>query len=118
MDPHHHINALVVKRMHLGGAPIASNRRTNSAQPLGSSLAPIRRQLPRHLRQQISNDDLLASIDQTDQHLANCLSLAESTLAMIEDRSPPEAGLVGERLARAKARIMGEMSTIISLFSS
>ena len=36
---------------------------------------------------------------------------------MIEDRSPPEVGLVRERLARAEARIMGEMSAIISLFS-
>jgi len=35
---------------------------------------------------------------------------------MIEDRSPPEVGLVRERLARAEARIMGEMSAIISLF--
>ena len=98
------------------GAPIASDRRANSAQPSRSSLAPIRRQLPRHLRQQISNDDLLASIDRTDQHLANCLSLAESALAMIENQSPPEVGLVRERLARAEARIMGEMSVIISLF--
>ena len=98
------------------GAPIASDQRADSAQPSGSSLAPIRRQLPRHSRRQISNDDLLASIDRTDQHLANCLSLAESALAMIEDRSPPEVGLVRERLARAKARIMGEMSAIISLF--
>ena len=58
----------------------------------------------------------MASIDWTDQHLANCLSLAESALAMIEDRSPPEVSLVRERLARAEARIMGEMSAIISLF--
>ena len=35
---------------------------------------------------------------------------------MIEDRSPPKVGLVRERLARAEARIMGEMSAIISLF--
>ena len=100
------------------GTPIASDQRADSAQPSGSSLAPICRHLPRHSRRQISNDDLLASIDRTDQHLANCLSLVELALAMIEGRSPPEVGLVGERLARAKARIMGEMSAIISLFSS
>ena len=98
------------------GAPIALDQRANSAQPLGSSLVQLRRQLPHHPRQQISNDDLLASIDRTDQHLANCLSLAESVLAMIEDRSPPEVSPMRERLARAEARIMGEMSTIISLF--
>ena len=98
------------------GAPIASDQRANSAQPLGSSLASIRRPLPRHSRRQISNNDLLASIDRTDQHLANCLSLAESALAMIEDRSPPEISLMRERLARAEARIMGKMSAIISLF--
>ena len=98
------------------GAPIASDRRANSAQPSRSSLAPIHCQLPRHLRQQISNDDLLASIDRTDQHLANYLSLKDSASAMIEDRSPPKVGLVRERLARAKARIMGEMSAIISPF--
>ena len=99
------------------GAPIASDRRANSAQPSWSSLAPIRHHLPHHLRQQISNDDLLASIDRTNQHLANYLSLAELALALIEGRSPPEVDLVRERLARAEARIMGEMSAIISLFS-
>ena len=68
------------------GTPITLNQRANSAQPSGLSLAPIRRQLPRQSNRQIDNDDLLASIDRTDQHLANCLSLAESALAMIEDR--------------------------------
>jgi len=81
-------------------------------------LAPIRRQLPHHSWRQINNADMLASIDLIDQHLANCLFLAESTLAMIEGWSPLEVGLVGERLARAKTRIMGEMSAIISLFST
>ena len=93
------------------------DQRASAAQPSGSSLASICRQLPCHSRRQISNNDLLASIDRTDQHLANCLSLVESALAMIEDRSPPEISLMRERLARAEARIMGEMSAIISLFS-
>ena len=78
------------------GTLIALDQRAGSAQPLGSSLAPIRCQLPRYSRRQIDNDDLLASFDRTDQHLANCLSLAESTLAIIEDRSPPR-GRSGER---------------------
>ena len=84
----------------------------NSVQHLGSPLVPIRRQLP-HYPRQISNDDLLASIDRTDQNLASCLSLVESALAMIQGRSSLEASLVGERLARAEARIMGETSTTI-----
>ena len=69
--------------------PIVLEQRADSIQPLGSPSAPIRCQLPRYLRRQISNDDLLASIDQTDQNQARCLSLAESALAMIECRSPP-----------------------------
>ena len=100
------------------GAPIVPEQRADSTQPLGSSLAPIRRQLPRYPRRQINNDGLLASIDRTDQNLASCLSLAESALAMIQGRSHPEASPVGERLARVEARIIGETSTTISLSSS
>ena len=44
-------------------APIISKQRADSVQPLGSPSAPIDRQLPRYPRRQISNDDLLASID-------------------------------------------------------
>ena len=80
---------------------------------MGSSSAPIRHQLPHYPRRQIDNDDLLASIDRTNQNLASCLSLAESALAMIQGRSPPEADSVRERLARAEARIIGETSTTI-----
>ena len=47
-------------------APIVLEQRANSVQPLGSPSAPIHRQLPRYLRRQINNDDLLASINQTD----------------------------------------------------
>ena len=65
-------------------APIILEQRADSAQPLGSSSAPIRHQIPCYLRRQIDNDDLLASIDRTDQNLASCLSLAESALAMIQ----------------------------------
>ena len=99
-------------------APIILEQRANSAQPLGSSSAPIHRQLPHYPRMQINNDDLLASIDWTDQNLASCLSLAESTLAMIQGRSPPEASPMGERLARAEARIIGETFSTISPSSS
>ena len=95
------------------GAPIVPVQRANSAQPSGSPSAPIHRQLPSSLRRKIDNDDLLASIDRTDQNLANRLSLTESALAMIQGRSTPETNLVGDRLARAKARIIGETSTTI-----
>ena len=64
-------------------APIIPEQRTDSVQPLESPSAPIRRQLPRYPRRQISNDDLLASIDRTNQNLVSCLSLVESALAMI-----------------------------------
>ena len=65
-------------------APIVPEQRADSAQPLGSSSAPIHHQLPRYPRRWIDNDDLLASIDRTDQNLANCLSLVDSALAMIQ----------------------------------
>ena len=71
-------------------------------------------QLPSCPRRQIDNDDLIASIDRTDQSLTNCLSLAELALAMIQIRSSSEADL-RERLARAEARITCEMATTISL---
>ena len=98
-------------------APIIPEQRADSAQPLGSSSASIHRQLPCYLRRQIDNDDLLASIDRTNQNLASCISLAESALAMIQGRSSPKASPVGERLARAEARIMGETSTTIFISS-
>ena len=78
-----------------------------------SSLTLIHRQLPGCPRRQIDNDDLIASIDRTDQSLTNCLSLAESALAMIQIRSSSEADL-RERLARSKARITGKTATTIS----
>ena len=93
--------------------PIVPEHRVNPAQPSGSSSTLIRRQLPSYPRRQIDNDDLLATIDRTDQNLANCLSLAESALAMIQIRSSSEADL-RERLARAEARITGKTDTTIS----
>ena len=47
-------------------APIVLEQRADSFQPLGSPSSPIHHQLPRYLRRQINNDDLLASINQTD----------------------------------------------------
>jgi len=94
--------------------PIVLEHRVNPAQPLRSSSTLIRRQLPSYPRRQIDNVDLIASIDRTGQSLSNCLSLAESALAMIPIRSSSEADL-REWLARAEARIIGEIATTISL---
>ena len=79
-------------------APIIPEQRADSAQPLGASLAPIRRQLPHYLRRRIDNDDLLTSIDRHGQNLADCLSLAKSALAMVRCRSPPEVDSVHDVL--------------------
>ena len=98
-------------------APIILEQRADFAQPLGSPSAPIHHQLPRYPRRQIDIDDLLASIDRTNQNLASCLSLAESALAMVRCRSPPEADSVEDRMAKAEARITGEMF-IITFVSS
>ena len=92
------------------GAPYASRNRTDSVQPLGSSSLTAHRQLPCYQRRWIDNDDLLASIDRHGQGLTECLSLAESALAMVRCRSPPEADSVEDRLAKAKAKITGETS--------
>ncbi|XP_066395916.1 uncharacterized protein [Miscanthus floridulus] len=86
-------------------APVVSEQRVDSAQPLGSSLAPICRQLPHYLRRPRDNDDLIASIDRTYEKLADCLLIAELALAIVQGRSPHEAYPTWERLAKAKARI-------------
>ena len=62
----------------------------------------------------IDNDDLLASIDRHGQSLAECLSLAESSLAMVRCRSPPTVDSVEDRLAKAEARIEGEIPVATS----
>jgi len=93
--------------------PIILEQRADSAQPSGSSSAPICRQLPRYLRRPRDNDDLIASINRTSEKLADCLAIAESAMAIVQGQSPPEANPVRERLAKAEARIAGETFTII-----
>ena len=56
-----------------------------SELPPRSSSSATRRSLPRYPRKQINNDDLIASIDQVNQKLSNCLSIAESTLVQPAD---------------------------------
>ena len=97
-------------------ASIVLEQRADSARPLGLPIASTHHQLPCHQRRWIDNDDLFAAIDRHGQGLAECLSLAKSTLAMVRCRSPPEADSVEDRLARAKARITGETFVIIFAF--
>ena len=94
------------------GAPTASGDRTDSIQPLGSSLLTARCQLPCYQRRRIDNNDLLASIDWHGQSLAECLFLTELALAMVRCRSPPEADSVEDRLAKAEAKITSETSVM------
>ena len=63
-------------------APTASGYRADFVQPLWSSSSTAYRQLPCYLGRRIGNDDLLATIDNHGQGLAECLSLVESTLGM------------------------------------
>ena len=55
---------------------------------------------------------MLASINRHGQSLVECLSLIELALAMVRCRSPPEVNSVEDRLAKAEARIMGEIYVI------
>ena len=66
-------------------------QRAISVQPLGLPTVPTHRQLPCYQRRWIDNDDLLASIDRHGQNLTECLSLVESSLAMVRCQSSPEA---------------------------
>ena len=59
-----------------------------SKLPLRSPSSTTRRLLPRYQRRQINNDDLIASIDQVGLKLADCLSIAESTLDTLVQRRP------------------------------
>ena len=93
-------------------ASAVSGNRADSIRPSSPSLSTACRQPPCHQMGQIDNDDLLASIDRHGQSLAECLSLTESALAMVRCRSPPAVDSVEDRLAKAEARIMGEISII------
>ena len=65
-------------------ASVVLEQRADSTQPLGPSSAPICRQLPCYPRRSRDNDDLIASIDCTGEKLADCLSIAESAVAIIQ----------------------------------
>jgi hypothetical protein len=55
-----------------------------------------RRLLPRYSRKQVSNDDLIASIDQVGQKLTDYLSLMESALTILVQRRPPPGSDLSE----------------------
>ena len=57
--------------------------------PLRSSSPTTRHLLPRYPRKQINNDNLIASIDQVGQKLADCLSIVESALTTLVQCRPP-----------------------------
>ena len=95
-------------------APAASGNRADSVRPSRPSSSMTYRQPPCHQMRRIDNDDLLASIDRHGQSLAECLSLAESALAMVRCRSPSAADSVEDRLAKDEARIVGEIPVVTS----
>ena len=64
--------------------------------------------LPRYSRKQLSNDDLIASIDQVGQKLVDCLSLTESALTTPFRRRPP----FGSDLSEADWETLGDTTTI------
>ena len=99
-------------------ASAASGNRADSVRPSGPSSSMACRQPPCHQMRQIDNDDLLASIDRHGQSLTECLSLAESALAMVRCRSPLAVDSVEDRLAKAKAKIAGEILVVTSAFFS
>ena len=95
-------------------ASAGSGNRADSVWPSGPSSSMACRQPPCHQMGQIDNDDLLASIDRHGQSLTKCLSLVELALAMVRCRSPPVVDSVEDRLAKAVARIAGEMPIVTS----
>ena len=95
-------------------ASAVSRNRADSIRPSGPSSSTACRQPPCHQMGQIDNDDLLASIDRHGQSLAECLSLVESARAMVRCRSPPVVDSLEDRLAKAEARIAGEIPVVTS----
>ena len=95
-------------------ASTALGNRADSVRPLGPSSSTACCQPPCHQMRRIDNDDLLASIDRHGQSLAECLSLAKSALAMVRCRSPPAVDSMEDRLAKAEARIAGEIPIVTS----
>ena len=79
-----------------------------SELPSRSSSPTTHSLLPRYSRKQVGNDDLIASIDQVSQKLADCLSLMESALTTLVRRRPPSSS----DLSEADREIPGDTTTI------
>ena len=92
--------------------------RADSFRPSGPSSSMACCQPPCHQMRWIDIDDLLASIDRHGQSLAECLFLVELALAMVRCRSPRVVDSVEDRLAKAEARIAGEILVVTSAFFS
>ena len=78
--------------MQIDSAPITPTPATAdliSESPPRLPSSTTRRPLPRYQRRHINNDDLIASINQVGQKLADCLSIAESALDTLVQRRPP-----------------------------
>ena len=78
--------------MQIDTAPITSTPATAdpiSELPSRSSSSTTCSLLLRYPRRQINNDDLIASIDQVGQKLADCLSIIGSTLITLVQGRPP-----------------------------
>ena len=78
--------------MQIDSAPVTPTPATVdpiSELPLRWPSSTTRHLLPCYPRRQINNDDLIASIDQVGQKLADCLSIAELALTTLVQRRPP-----------------------------
>jgi hypothetical protein len=64
--------------------------------------------LPLYPRKRVSNNDMIASIDQIGQKLADCLSLTESPLNTLVHHRPA----FGSDLSKAKQENSGDTVTI------
>ena len=101
----------LIEPMQIDSAPITSAPATADPilEPSPMSSSPTTRHLlPRNLRKQVGNVDLIASIDQVSQKLADCLSLTESALTTLVQRRPPS----GSDLSDAERETPGDTTTI------
>ena len=82
----------IIKPVQIDSVPTTPTPATADpiSKPPPRSFPPTtRRLLPRYSRKQVSNDDLITSIDQVGQKLGDCLSLMESALTTLVRRRPP-----------------------------
>ena len=75
---------------------------------LRSSSPTTQRLLPHYSRKQVNNDDLITSINQVSQKLADYLSLIESALTTLFQRQPPSSS----NLSEADRQTLGDTAAI------